>query len=150
MQHCTKNHRQKSQIYYRGPPPSLETSPREWFSYADINRTGYICQQNIFNTVCAHLRPTHQHQHRFLLTKINGTIKSCNFYSNQKINVGGFLYCRMDKLIIQVEQEYEKAFRPNHFRRTKGGHHGIFSNPSKVVMERNPHGSENFVAPRIA
>lgn len=157
MLHCTTNYRRNNQIYSRGPPPSLSTYPREWFSYADINQTGYKCQQNIVNTVCAHLRPLHHHQRSFLVTKINEKCNSCNFYSNQKISVDGFLHCRMDKLIIQVEQEYEKTFRSNHFHHTTGGHghhknifHSIFHNPRSNAKKKESHGSENFVAPRTA
>ena len=140
MQHCTKHHRHKHEFYYKGPPPPL-SSPRNWFLYADTSRTGFICQQNLIHAISAHLRPTHHNQRNFILNKVIAICKSCNILSYHKINVDGFLHCKVDKRLIQLEEEYEKTFRPIHDKA---------HNLKEGCKPGNEDGRENFVVPKTA
>ena len=138
MQHCTKHHKNNSGFYYNGHPPPL-TFPRKCFSYADTNRTGFVCQQNIINAVSANLRPMCHYQKRFIRKKITDIFQLCNINSCDKIKIEMFLYLKIDRRLIQLEQEYRKTFRPIHRKVQK----------LRVVNNTGDrHGSENFVAPR--
>ena len=114
MKRCSKSHQQINHLYFE-PPPPLATSPKDWFSYADVEKTGSISQQNIINTVCAYLRPTHQQQYIFIAKSISSICKIFNVYPNDEINLEIFLHCKMEKRILQVIHQYKKKFRPNKF-----------------------------------
>ena len=108
MHHCTKHHYPH---FFRGQPSPLATQPKEWFSYADKNSTGFIYQQDIITTLCAHLRPNSQYQHNFIVKKVCDICKICGVYSYNRINLDSFVNLKMDKRLIQVQHDYEKMFR---------------------------------------
>ena len=118
MQHCHKHTRNRHKNYHKGPPPSL-ASPRSWFNYADVNQTGSISQQNMIYAVSAHLLPTYKLQHNFIKSKVSAICSSCNIRPTDKTNIDRFLDLKLDKRLIEMEQDYERTFKAH--RQTKNG-----------------------------
>ena len=101
--------------------------------------------------VSAHLLPTYKLQHNFIKSKVSAICSSCNIRPTDKTNIDRFLDLKLDKRLIEMEQDYERTFKAH--RQTKNGiWPKLFalknSNGTNFVASKNSTGT-NFVAPRM-